>query len=149
VAVDWTYMGWAPAGAELAALVGASIGPELSTSQIEPLDQSTFENYLEGLRSTGWRGKPKDIRLAYCLTLILRYVIGGNVGELFAWMRDPKNKEWLETNMGQSTQEIEDANAAQVNYYTARTMEGLRLLGIFSMLGILLRAAVRSLRKVG
>ncbi len=148
VAIDWTYMGRAPLGTELVALVGGTIALfELPPDQVETLDRITFEGYLDGLRSTGWHGSPRDIRMAFCLSLTLRYVFGANIGELFAYMRDPNMKEWIESNAGHSTQELQELNIAVTHYYTARLMEGLRLLGILPAIGMALRGIARSLRK--
>ncbi len=148
VAIDWTYMGLAPLGTELVALVGGTVAFfELPPDQIEPLDRITFEGYLQGLRSTGWRGSPRDIRLAYCLSLTLRYVFGGNIGEVFAYMRDPNKKEWMESGVRHSTEEMQKLTLAVTNYYTSRFLEGLRLLGIIPLFGLLVRGVFRSLRK--
>jgi hypothetical protein len=145
VAIDWGYAGVAPLGAELVALVGGSIAfGELAADQIRDLDQTAFDAYLEGLSEAGWHGRRRDVRLAYVLSAMLRYVIGGSVGETFGAMLAGESSP-IERGTGRSVDdEVQDMNE-EAAYYTGLFKEALGLLGIPRVLGMVLRAISRAL----
>ena len=74
VAVDWSYAGIAPVGAELAALVvaGACLG-DTHPGQLDGIEQASMSGYLDGLALAGWRGDPAMVRFGYAATAALRY----------------------------------------------------------------------------
>jgi hypothetical protein len=142
VLIDWNFAGIAPVGTELAALVGVAFGlAKFPVSQARELDQACFENYLEGLRQAGFQPDPRQVRLCYCLTVTLRYVIGATVGEMLPGLLNQATREhWVE-GMQQDQDYAGESDPGIVAYYTAIYMEGLKGLGLWS----LLRVAVRTL----
>lgn len=77
VAVDWSFLGGGPLGAELVALFWVSyVFAEARADQTEELDACLFENYLDGLRAAGWRGDPRLPRLGYTAAMGLRRLAG-------------------------------------------------------------------------
>ena len=140
VAIDWSFAGIAPVGTELTALIGAVGLTNFHSSQIRQLDQACFEGYLEGLRQAGWTPDPRQVRLCYCLNVILRYVIGATIGEqLPGLLNQATRAHWME-GTGQTEETAGKIDPEIVNYYTAIAIEGLKALG----LGTLLRVAVRT-----
>ena len=140
-AIDWNFAGIAPIGAELVPLVGALGLTKFPSNQARQLDQACFEGYLEGLRQAGWAPDPRQVRLCYCLTLILRYVIGATIGEMLPGLLNQATREhWVE-GTGQTEETAGENDPGIVNYYMAIAMEGLKALG----LGTLLRVAARTL----
>jgi hypothetical protein len=77
VAIDWAFCGWAALGAELAPLLGASLGFfEADCDQADELERLCLDAYLEGLRLTGWDGPRDDVFLGYLAAIVLRFMVG-------------------------------------------------------------------------
>jgi hypothetical protein len=77
VAVDWSFLGGGPLGAELVALFWVScVFAEARADQTQELDACIFENYVEGLRAAGWQGDPRLARLGYTAAMGLRRLAG-------------------------------------------------------------------------
>jgi len=75
VAIDWAFTGIGPIGAELVALVWVSlVFQEADFAMAHELDQIVFEGYIAGLRDSGWRGDPKQVRLGYTAAIGLRRI---------------------------------------------------------------------------
>jgi hypothetical protein len=142
VLIDWNFAGIAPAGTELAALVGPAFGlAKFPVNQAQELDQACFENYLAGLRQAGYQPDRRQVRLCYCLTVILRYVIGATVGEMLpGLLNQATHDHWIE-GIQEGDDYAGESDPGVVAYYTAIYMEGLKALG----LGSLLRVAARTL----
>ena len=131
VVIDWGYLGMAPAGAELVALVLGSISMlEMPVSQVRELDRRCFEGYLQGLREAGWDGDPRQVRTGYVLTALMRYPLGGGVGEALPALLDPEQRAWLEAAFGQSADEFGKTDPAEAAYYQALLYEMTKLLGM-------------------
>ena len=140
VAIDWNFAGIAPVGTELAAPIGALGLTNFPLNQTWQLDQACFEGYLEGLRRAGWQPDPRQVRLCYCLNVILRYVVGATIGQQLPGLLDQAtHAHWVE-GTGQTEETAGKIDPEIVNYYTAIAIEGLKALG----LGTLLRVAVRT-----
>jgi len=150
VLIDWNFAGLAPVGTELAALVGASFGlAKFPVSQAKELDQACFKNYLEGLRQAGYQPDSRQVRLCYCLTLTLRYVIGATVGEMLPGLLNQATRDhWVE-GMQESQDYAGESDPGIVAYYTAIYMEGLKGLGLWSLLRVAARTVFHTIRLVG
>lgn len=129
VAVDWSYAGRAPLGAELAALVcgGLALG-SIGLDDAGRLEQTCLEGYLAGLADQGWRGDPERVRLGFCATSFWRYVIGAAIGETLPLFADPQYYPLVEAQAGLSMQVIAGAVAAQMDWMAHFYAETHRLL---------------------
>ena len=59
VAIDWAFCGWAALGADLAPLLGASLGFfEADSDNADELERLCLDAYLDGLRLTRLSGPP-------------------------------------------------------------------------------------------
>jgi len=77
VAIDWAFCGWAPLGADLAPLVGASLGFfEADCDDADELERLCLEAYVAGLRLIGWQGNRDHVFLGYLATIALRFMVG-------------------------------------------------------------------------
>ncbi len=77
VAVDWAFVGSAPVGAELAAMVGAGQASGGSSIQDwEDLERECLAGYLRGLRSAGHPADPDEVEAGYLLSYVLRFGVG-------------------------------------------------------------------------
>jgi hypothetical protein len=150
VAIDWGYAGFAPVGTELAALVGVAFGlAGFPSSQARELDQACFDGYLEGLRQAGWQHDPRQVRLGYTLTVLLRYLLGATIGELLPGLLDKMTHDhWVE-GLGTSEEKAGESESGIVAYYQAVTMEALKLLGPWFMLRFIGRTAGYAIRLIG
>jgi hypothetical protein len=109
------------------------------------MDRICFEGYLQGLRDAGWNGDPKLVRMGYTVSCMLRYPIGGGVGETLPRMLDQKSRSLMEVNLNKSAEEIEESDLALVSYYQAMIPEALKLLGLKRLVNLIGRIAVHTL----
>ena len=117
VAVDWSYMGIAAVGEEIAPLVGASIGfYAVMPADALKLEGIVLEGYAEGLCDAGWQCDPDLLRFGYAATLFWRYAIGAFAGEMVPWMLDERYHAAIEQAMGRSMPELADHTAAQIDF---------------------------------
>jgi hypothetical protein len=73
VAVDWGFCGIFPVGNDLADLIGlAAWFCDLDVDDIPAVEAVAFAAYEDGLRSAGWRGDRRLIRLGYAAGVGLR-----------------------------------------------------------------------------
>ena len=118
VAVDWSYMGIASVGEEIAPLVGASIGfYAVMPADALRLEQIVLEGYLEGLQDAGWQDNPDLVRFSYAATTYWRYVIGGFGGEMVPWLLDERYHAAVEQILGHSVEELTDYYGSASNFY--------------------------------
>jgi hypothetical protein len=148
IAIDWGYMGMAPVGAELVALIAGSLGFwEIPADQVKELDRLCFEGYVRGLRDAGWKGDLKLVRTGYVVTLMLRYPIGAQIGELLPGFLDQERRSKIETVFGnKSIDELEKTDPATIAYYEGVFPEAFKLLGMTETLRLVGRIGLYSLR---
>lgn len=148
VAIDWGYMEIAPLGAELVALIAGSLGFwEIPAEQVKELDRLCFEGYLQGLQDAGWKGDPKLVRTGYALTLMLRYPIGAQIGELIPGLLDQERRSRIETAFeNKSADELEKIDPAIIAYYEGVFPKAIKLLGTTRMLRMVGRIGLYLLR---
>ncbi len=148
LAIDWGYMGIAPVGTELVALVAASLGFwEIPADKVLELDRQCFEGYLQGLREAGWQGDPKLVRTGYALGLMMRYPIGGQVGEMVPAFLDKAGRSRVESAFENKTaDDIEKVDPAVVAYYEKMLPEAMRLMGTVGMLRLVGRIGLHALQ---
>ena len=131
IALDWSFAGIAPVGAELAPLVGVAFGlTGYPSSQAKELDQACFRAYLEGLSQAGWNPDPRQVRLGYTLTVTLRYVLGAVIGEMLPGLLDEKTRQHWAEGVGTTPEKVMETDAGIAAYYQAIVMEGMKLLGL-------------------
>jgi hypothetical protein len=131
VVIDWAFTGRSAIGAELAALVLASVAfNEVDLAQVQALEDIVFEGYLEGLCDAGWRGNPQRVRLGYAAaSLRLRL---GELDRVIKMLLDESQYPFTEQAFGRSMEEIED-HFAQVNCLVDSLTDEAR--GLMEILG--------------
>ena len=131
----------------MVALVLGSVGMyQLPADQVEELDRRCFESYVQGLRDAGWSGDPQLVRMGYAITSLLRYPIGGSVGEALPRLLDQESRSQMETTFDRSADEMEKSDPALVAYYQKLLPEALKLLGLKRLGSLLGRFAVHTVR---
>ena len=150
VVIDWNYSGIAPVGTETAALVGAALGVSgFPASQARQLDQACLENYIEGLRQAGYQPDPRQVRLCFCLTLELRYVTGGMIGEMIPRLLDPATRQSVLDSFQQTEETAGQSDPEIVNYYIGMLTETLKTLGLGATLRVVARTVFHAVRLLG
>jgi hypothetical protein len=101
-AVDWSFVGTAPIGQEVAILVGGShIWLDAEPDELASLSPRAFGAYVEGLREAGWRGDERVVRFAYAASTALYLAL------LPLWIaRNSARREWLERKCRRPVQEV-------------------------------------------
>ena len=118
VAVDWSFLGIAAVGEEIAPLVNGSVAfGAVSPAEELELERIVLEGYLEGLHDAGWRGNPDLVRFGYAATLYWRYAVGAFIGEMIPWMLDERHHAAVEQAMGHSMQQDAEKTAAQLAFF--------------------------------
>lgn len=99
VAIDWSLLGLAPAGQEIAVFVtGARLWLSLSPADADALGELSFRWYLDGLRDSGWAGAEADVRFAYAASAALWAALPAPLW--LRWFTLPERREWLERKFG-------------------------------------------------
>ena len=95
VAIDWSVLGLAPAGQEIAVFVtGPRAWLSLSAPEADAIGELSFESYIEGLRAGGWTGDASDVRFAYAASVALW---AGMAAPLWLrWFTLTERRAWLE-----------------------------------------------------
>jgi hypothetical protein len=147
ILIDWSYTGIAPVGAELVALVAGTIGLfEVPADRVKELDRICFEGYVQGLRDAGWNGDARLVRIGYAVSCMLRYTIGGSVGEVLPRLLDQESRARMESSFDKSADELEKSDPALIAFYQALIPEALKLLGLTRFLNLITRMGVNILQ---
>jgi hypothetical protein len=105
VAIDWSLLGLAPAGQEVAVFVnGARVWLSLNGADADAVGELSVSSYLDGLHDAGWAGPEGDVRFAYAASVPLWSGIAAPLW--LRWFTLPARREWLERKFGMP---LEDA----------------------------------------
>ena len=98
-AIDWSVVGLAPSGQEIAVFVtGARVWLGLRGDDATALGDLSFPAYVDGLRDAGWSGSETDVRFAYAASAALWAVTPAPLW--LHWFTIPDRREWLERKFG-------------------------------------------------
>jgi hypothetical protein len=115
VAIDWSLLGLAPAGQEIAIFVtGPRTWLSLGPADADAIGELSFESYLDGLRDSGWAGVEADVRFAYAASAALW--AGSPAPQ---WLRSftlPERREWLERKFGMPLEEAAEPVGAFIGF---------------------------------
>jgi hypothetical protein len=107
VAIDWADVGVGALGEELACFVLAdAIFYETDVADLPHLDQIAFTGYIAGLRSAGWTGPERLVRLGYTTAAVLRYGVG--VIQFLPSFLDETQRVYWEQALGHPAEELAD-----------------------------------------
>jgi len=115
VAIDWSLLGLAPAGQEIAVFVtGARVWLTLDPADAGELGELSFRSYVDGLLDAGWGGAEADIRLAYAASAALWAVIPAPLW--LRWFTLPARRAWLERKFGMPLEEAAEPFGAFIGF---------------------------------
>jgi hypothetical protein len=105
VAIDWSSVGTAPAGQEIAILVGGShIWLDAEPDGLATMSKRAFAAYVDGFREAGWRGDERVVRFAYAASTAL--YLAPVVPFWLARIADPVRREWVERKCGRRAEDV-------------------------------------------
>jgi hypothetical protein len=135
IARDWGFAGIAPVGAELAALIGVAFSyTGFPSSQAKALDQACFSSYLAGLRQAGWKPDPRQVRVGYTFTMILRNIFGGVIGEIIPVLLNENTRQKATRKLGVHPEDAGKTDAGIAAYYQEIGQEAVKFLDTKSMI---------------
>jgi len=115
VAIDWSFVGMAPAGQDVAILVGGShIWLDAEPEQLSTMSARAFAAYVDGLHEVGWRGDERDVRFAYAASAAL--YMAPPLTFWLARIADPARREWLERKCRRDAREVVQGWAVLLDY---------------------------------
>ena len=134
VLIDWSLMGSAAMGEEIAPLVAASLNfMDVSSDQAQALDKIVFDSYLEGLQKAGWQGDARMVRFTYAASSVLRYSIG--VIGITSMIADEQQHAFLEQAFGHPLEELVDVWSQTNRFLYELADEARRLLRVSGKFG--------------
>ena len=108
VALDWAFCGPSPLGADLADLIAvAAWFCDVEIAELPAVEEVALAAYEAGLRTAGWAGDPRLVRLGYATAVALR--LGACMPGWAAWMLGPERAHSSELLYGRPTEAILDA----------------------------------------
>lgn len=126
VAVDWSFVGMAPAGQEVAILVGGShLWLDADPDELEAMSDRSFAAYVDGLREAGWRGDERVVRYAFAASAALYMV--PPLPFWLARVADPVRREWIERKCRRDAREVVRAWALLLDHLLGYTDEAHEL----------------------
>jgi len=115
VAIDWSLLGLAPAGQEIAIFVtGVRLWLSLGRTEADTIGELAFRSYLAGLRDAGWTGSEADVRLAYAASAALWSVTPTPLW--LRWFTLPDRRDWLERKFGMTLEEAAEPFGAFIGF---------------------------------
>ena len=115
VAIDWSLLGLAPAGQEIAVFVtGPRLWLSLTPADADAIGELSFASYLEGLHDAGWAGAAADVRFAYTASAALWSGIAAP--PWLRWFTLPARREWLERKFGMPLEDAAEPFGAFIGF---------------------------------
>lgn len=132
VAIDWAFTGQGALGVEINCLTVIGIAFfDVELAQAQALDEIVFAGYLAGLEDVGWRGDPRQVRLAYTAAAI-RYVLGNLDPVLEIFLNEQDHARMVQA-LGRPITAIADHFGVVYAWLFAQLAEARRLQGSFGI----------------
>ena len=134
-AIDWGYAGIAPLGTDLVPLIAYLPGlNEFPQDQVHEMNRVCFNAYLRGVKTINPHISGRSLRRSVLFTLLLRYLFGGNIGELFPALLDKETRELAAKAFDKTVEELSKKDAVSDQYYQAKVFEALKLMDIKTLI---------------
>jgi len=131
MAIDWGFCGNAPAGSELVPLIVVALSlNEIPYSRSREFEQLCLDSYVKGLREAGAQVSARSVRRSFVLSILLRYVFGGNIGDILPALLDENRRTWLAENIGQPIEKTSTTSAEESGYFVTVFVRSLQLMGL-------------------
>lgn len=124
VAIDWSLLGLAPVGQEIAVFVsGPRLWLSLDPADADAFGELSFRAYLDGLHDAGWAGAKEDVRFAYAASIALWAGIAAPIW--LSWFTLPARREWLERKFRMPLEDAVEPFGAFIGFALERGDEAL------------------------
>jgi len=134
-AIDWGYAGIAPLGTDLVPLIAYLPGlNEFPQDQLHEMSRVCFNAYLRGVKTINPHISGRSLRRSVLFTLLLRYLFGGNIGELFPALLDKETRDFTAKAFDKTVEELSKKDAVSDQYYEAKVFEALKLMNIKTLI---------------
>ena len=125
VAIDWSVLGLAPVGQEIAVFVtGARVWLGVTGDDAAALGDLSFRSYVAGLRDAGWSGREADVRLGYAASAALWAVTAAALW--LVWFATPARRDFLEQKFGMAIERAARPFGDFIEFAVALGEEALR-----------------------
>jgi hypothetical protein len=105
IAIDWSFCGRGPVGADAAVLVMDSLFLfELEPTAVRELEATVMDGYMAGLQDVGWRGDSALVRLGYATQVALWYA--ATLPGWTAYLLGDEKREETTQQFGRTAEEI-------------------------------------------
>jgi len=94
IAIDWSYIGLAPIGAEVGHLVIGSVAFAEHGHDTPALAAASFDAYIAGLRDSGWMGDETTVREGFALSAIRWVFMLGWLSSVLDPARQAQMEKW-------------------------------------------------------
>lgn len=108
VAIDWSYLGLAPIGAEVGHLVIGSVAFADHRQDIRTLAAAALDAYIAGLREAGWRGDDSVVRRGYALSAVRWAFMLGWLTSVLDPQRRASTEKWAGQRLEESVAQAGD-----------------------------------------
>jgi hypothetical protein len=138
MAIDWGFCGNAPAGSELVPLIVVALSlNEIPYSRSKEFEQLCLDSYMKGLREAGAQVSARSVRRSFVLSILLRYVFGGNIGDILPALLDENRRTWLAENIGEPIEKTSTTSAEESGYFVSVFVRSLQLMGLRLLLKVI------------
>jgi len=126
IAIDWAGVGWGPVGSELSKLLSQTVNFfGLPVDALPALDARLFDEYVRGLRESGWRGEDAMVRFGYTAAAAMRLIVRTALALDLAF--DARAREAYERATGLEFAALADRFRRSLPYYLSLVEEAGRL----------------------
>jgi hypothetical protein len=108
VAIDWSYVGLAPIGAEVGHLVMGSVAVADHRQDVRAMSTACEDAYLDGLRDSGWRGKESQVRDGFALSAVRWVFVLGWLTSVLDPARQASMEKWADQPLSETVAQAGD-----------------------------------------
>jgi hypothetical protein len=132
VAIDWAFVGQAAVGMDLAVPIIIGIAfMEIRSAEASEVTALMYEQYLAGLRDSGWEGDPRLVRLGFTASTACKYIETLMISSQF--MTDPNSIPVMESIFGHPYREVIQEYGALFRFAFALADEARELMTALGM----------------
>lgn len=126
IAIDWSYVGFGPVGADILILVVDSLYMGMTALEdVERVASDIIDQYLAGLHQAGWTGSVDLVRLGYAVAAVY-YRLGG-LGVMLDLILDEERRQRFEATTGLPLAALLEHNR-NITIYLDKLLDEARML---------------------
>jgi hypothetical protein len=147
-AIDWGYAGIAPLGTDLVPLIAYLEGlNDIPQEKVYEMNRVCFSAYLQGIKISNPQISARSLRRSVIFIQLLRYILGGSVGELFPYLQDEKTQETVAKAFDKTVEEVSKTEDFVAQYCLSKVIEATKLMGITTLIKFIYYILIFSIRR--